>query len=171
MIAINSLNEIDDSLKDAFLRRYPRSGNVRMTGILFARPDSPLAKAEIIPSMPFFHRVSDNHIDIFCAGYGDERRSDDIPDEEEKEVARIDGRGWRFSDRTFIDVFSEFERRTGLEYSGGVDLFLTNAVFDRKTATAQLDFHSTIQCKLDEMKRDGAFEGVQQFFLEILRYS
>lgn len=44
-----------------------------MVGILFARPDSPLAKSDIIPSMPFFHDLSDNHIDFFCAGYGVEK--------------------------------------------------------------------------------------------------
>jgi hypothetical protein len=95
MIAIHSLKEIDHALPHAFLHRYPHSGNVRMVGILFARPDSPLAKSEIVPSMPFFHQLSDSHIDFFCAGYGVEARSDDHLDDKQ-EVGLIGGTLWKF---------------------------------------------------------------------------
>ena len=136
-----------------------------MVGILFARPESPLAKAEIIPSLSFFHKASDNHIDFFCAGYGAEDRYDDYRD-----IKGIDG-SWKFSDQAFIDAYTEFEKRTGLKYSGGVDLVLTNAKIDRETKIAQLDFGSTVFCQLDQMKKDGAFASIEQFFRSIIRFS
>jgi hypothetical protein len=169
MIAINSLRQIEHALPDAFLHRYPYSGDVRMVGILFARPDSPLAESDIIPSLRFFHQLSDNHIDFFCAGYGVESRWDDEPDLQE--VVRIDGVLWKFSNRAFLGVCTEFENRTRLKYSGGVDLVLTNARFDRQAERAQLDFGTTVFCQLDQMKKDGAFPSIEQFFMAIVRFS
>lgn len=169
MIAIHSLKEIEYSLEAAFLNRYAHSGNVRMIGILFARPDSPLAKSEIIPSMPFFHEMSDNHIDFFCPGYGVQDRWSQSLDE--LEIGRIGGSLWKFSNRAFIDVYSEFEKRTRFKYSGGVDLVLTNAVFDPKSQKAKMDFRSTLFCQLDQMKMDGAFATVEQFFMSVVSFS
>src|SRR5437667_457455 len=42
---------------------------VRMVGLLFARPDVPLAQVEVVPNLDYFHYRSGKHIDFFCAGY------------------------------------------------------------------------------------------------------
>jgi hypothetical protein len=34
-----------------------------------------------------------------------------------------------------------------------------------------LDFRSTVFCQLDQMKKDGAFLNIEQFFLSIIRFS
>ena len=138
-----------------------------MVGILFAHPDSPLAKSEIVPRLPYFHELSDNHVTFYCAGYGAE--GEDLINA--KNVVEIDEITWRFSDRAFIETFQEFEKRTGLKYSGGVDLVLTNAQFDPATKSAQLDFISTIFCQLDQMKEKRAFPSIEQFFMRIINYS
>ena len=167
MMAIHSLKAIEADLPGAFLKRYPACGNVRMVGILFAHPDSPLAKSEIVPRLKYFHQLSDNHITFYCAGYGTE--GEDL--ENAKEVANINENIWQFSDRAFIKTYKEFEKRTGLKYSGGVDLVLANAQFNPGKKTAQLDFLSTIFLQLDGMKADGAILSIEQFFMRIITYS
>src|SRR5437667_12055014 len=43
---------------------------VRMVGLLFARPDVPLAEVEVVPNLDYFHYRSGKHSDFLCAGYG-----------------------------------------------------------------------------------------------------
>ena len=73
-------DELISNLSGAFQYRYNTVSikRVRMVGIVFARPNSPLAKSEIIPQIADWHFRSGNHIDFFFAGYTTSRTSSRI---------------------------------------------------------------------------------------------
>src|SRR5262245_40301582 len=96
---------------------------VRLTGILFARPTSPLAKAEITPNLDDLHHRSGKHIQFLCAGY---RVGGDSQPGDQAEV----NSNWVFSAERFNAFRAEMEEVTTWRYSGGVDLILINARYD-----------------------------------------
>jgi hypothetical protein len=140
---------------------------VRMIGILFARPESNMGAKEVIPNLNYFNVRSGKHIDFFCAGYG----ADDPTDPDRKNQVTVSGVGWKFSDNKFNAIREEVETRTNWRYSGGTDLILTNARFDRNTNRAFLDFETIVKCYLDEMIRIKAIPSVEEFFERIIRYA
>ena len=169
MHPVISYGEIMSTLSTrlSFLLGKEPNRPVRLVGILFSRPDVPLAKAQIIDSLEYFHVRSGDHIDFFCAGYGP-----DDPDDEHREAqVKVLERGWYFNTIHFAEVCSELEAKTGWEYGGRTELILTNARYDREEGVAQLDFNSMIVCKLEKWIRIGAIEDVQDFFERIFRYA
>jgi hypothetical protein len=129
-----------------------------MTGLLFARPESPLAKSEIMPNMSYFNHRSGNHIDVFMAGYL-------------QVSGTITDGALEFSVPNFDEFRQEIESMTRWRYSGGVDLVLTNARLDEERGGAFLDFSSAIAINLDDAKRIGAIDTVEMFFEKIFRYA
>ena len=81
-------------LANAFRHSSPE--NVRMVGLLFARPESSLASSEIVPNLDYYHHRSGKHIDFFCAGYGQywENWRDEFPDQ--RVVSRGAHVNWKF---------------------------------------------------------------------------
>ena len=151
----------------SFLSENEPKRVVRLVGILFARPDVPLAKAQIIESLEYFHVRSGDHIDFFCAGYG----PDDPNDEHRDAQVQVLEQGWYFNNIHFESVCSELEAKTSWEYEGRTELILTNARYDREAGVAQFDFDSMIVCKLERWIRIGAIDDVQDFFQRIFRYA
>src|SRR5688572_6394124 len=43
----------------------------RLLGLVFCRPDKALAKQEILPSLPYYHRRSGKNVDFYFAGFDD----------------------------------------------------------------------------------------------------
>jgi len=161
-------------LAHAFKTRYRQSApeqGVRLVGLLFSRPTSPLAKEEIIPNLDYFHHRSGNHVDFFCAGYGQywQGRRDEFPDQ--TRVGPGQHSDWLFSAMKFNDFRGEIERMTRWRYSGAVDLILANGRYDAEQDEGHIDFSSAISCQLDKMKREGAITSVEAFFEEIFRFS
>jgi hypothetical protein len=143
----------------AFEERY-RLKDVNITGLLFARPESALAKAEVIPNIEYWHHRSDAFTDFFCAGYGafggpgvpsDSRRLDDVRHVE-----------WWYSATAFNNFLHEVERRTRWTYKGGTDIIIVNARHDSKTHAAWLDFSSAIAINLEQAKKDEAMRDVPE---------
>jgi|SRR2546427_6281100 len=138
---------------------------VRMVGLLFARPESTLAKEEILPNLGYFHERSADFITVFCAGYSDYNRQEI----DSEAVAEVKGKQWRFSNKSFdrsrrnLEIFSKWK------YSGTVELILTNARLGGDHAI--LDLSSAICANLSEMKRIGAIPNVEAFFESIFRYA
>ena len=166
-----SYQDLIDTLSKAFLARYPdgTSGRLRMIGILFARPDSQLAKSSILPHLDYFHHRSGNNFDFFCAGY-------QIDPELGAKVGNktgfiLDGEQMTFSSRGFNVIREELEYKTTWEYSGGVDLILTNARYDTDGSEAVIDYSSAIVCKRDEMLALNTISSIERFFEDICRYS
>jgi len=145
--------------------------HVRMTGLLFARPSSPLAKDEIIPSIEYYHHRSGDRIDFFCSGYGAywEGLREEFPDQ--VIVAPGKDPDWLFSAQKFNAFRAEIESMTMWKYSGGVDLLLANAIYDSAHQTASIDFSSLICCQLDRMKQDGAIQSVETFFERVFQFA
>jgi hypothetical protein len=148
------------------------SDELRMVGIVFARPTSQLAKAEIIPQIPDWHYRSGNHIDFYFAGYITLFLSGYSTTPPHFVSVPVPGRGdWLYNSELFNKFRQEIEAKTTWLYSGACDLLLTNARFDAAKDTAVLDFTSTIACQLDSMKDDKAIPIVERFFESIFRFA
>jgi hypothetical protein len=161
--------ELVSRLTNAFKNRYDVVGHddVRMVGIVFASPNSPLAGSEIIPRIADWHHRSGDHIDFFFAGYTYPHPpvhgyiSVPVPGQQD----------WLYSPRLFNRFREEIESRTKWRYSGACDLLLLNSRFDGHDEIAEVDFDSAIVCQLDSMKEDKAIKSVEQFFETIFRFA
>jgi len=147
------------------------SKKVKMVGLLFARPSLPLAKAEVVPNLDYFHYRSGSRVDFFCAGYdgytGRDEADGFIPVVVDKENCLK----WGFSEAMFIQLVKEIEAKSSWRYSGDPDLILANAHYDAARREAYLDFGQRVQCRLQRMKDIGAITSVPSFIEDIIRYA
>jgi hypothetical protein len=145
---------------------------VNLTGILFARPETALAKAEIIPQIDYWHHRSDNHTDFFCGGFG---AYGNQPDSEKPEDADplpdIRHDKWWYSPIAFTQFVNEIESLSTWNYSGGADLIITNARYNRDQNTAMLDFTSAMVVDLESAKKDEAILTVPHLVELIFRFA
>ncbi|MCK0506072.1 hypothetical protein [Aromatoleum anaerobium] len=138
-----------------------------MVGIIFARPNSPLAKSEIIPQLNDWHIRSGDHIDFYFVGYT-------YPHPPTQDYIEVDIPGsdpWLYSAKSFNALRKEIESRTTWQYGGGCELLLTNARFDSTAKAAYFDFSSAICCQLDAMKTDHAIQSIERFFETVFRFA
>tara|TARA_Y100001970_G_scaffold56232_1_gene71256 strand:- start:3601 stop:4428 length:828 start_codon:yes stop_codon:yes gene_type:complete len=148
--------------------RVEESRNSKLIGILFAHPNTPLAKSEIVDHLNQFHYRSGEAVDFFCVGYGaywPENYQSDI-----RKATSIDGTDWLFSDAAFSQVIDEIESLTKWQYSGETELILLSATKDG-SGEAKLDFGSAIVCNLEAMSKDLAFTSVRAFFEGVFRFA
>ena len=143
--------------------------NVRMVGLLFARPDVPLAEVEVVPNLDYFHYRSGKHIDFFCAGYDGYTGRDET--EGYRKINKEPELKWGFSERMFIRFMEDIEARSPWKYSGDCDLILANAHYDATKREVRIDLKHHVQCKLKQMKDIGAINSVTSFFEDIVRYA
>ncbi len=152
---------------------------VMLVGILFAHPESKIAREHLYPRFYYYNIRSGDITDFFWAGY--ERMwstSKDSPHDI--------GFGFRHRRPYYDDVefdddnFNRF--RKGLEkmsrwrYSGGLDLILTNAKYLPYLDTGRyndvhLDFQNAIVCKLDEFIHDGVISNIGEFLEHVFRFA
>ena len=171
MKPVNSWSSLISSLNASYNSRYPggSDGARRMTGILFARPNLPLAKMSVVDNLDYFHQRSGKNIDFFCAGY------DIYPSlfvrETGPPITRVDGVGWYFSNIAFNDLREKIEHFSNWNYRGGVELLLINTVFNRIGYCAEFQFDSSIVCDLDKMIQINAIDAVESFFESIFKYA
>lgn len=167
MEAAPTYEEVLRVLTYRFQEAYPDDGSsVRLTGLLFARPGSPLSRGEVTPNLFYFHRRSGDHIDFFLAGY-----SNGDPVSDCVKVPEGPGGYWTFSNELFDSLRRKLEAETAWRYGGGTELVLANARYDAKEKAASLDFASCVVCQLDSMKECGAIESVETFFERIFRFA
>jgi hypothetical protein len=157
--------DLIDSLTDRF--KFGTSKRVRMVGLVFATPNSPLSKAEIIPQLNDWHYRSGDHIDFYFAGYTYPRS----PVDGYVEVMIPGGQSWLYSAERFDAFRKELESRTTWEYGGSCELLLMNAQFDADVQQGNLDFGSLVCCQLDAMKRDEAIQSIERFFEKVFRFA
>ena len=138
MLAAASYKQI---LQD--LSRYDSRSGLRIAGIVFARPETPLAREEIFPSIGYYHFRSGPATNFYFAGFdeytGNAPSSLIVSDAES-------GIRWGYSARSFNELRRELERHTRWVYSGGCDLLVMGVSFTQSTGTARLDFSSAIDC-------------------------
>lgn len=173
MVPTYSLDEVIRYLRYPLERqRKDGASDARqMVGFLFARPDLPLARDEIVPSLNYFHHRSGEKIDFFCVGYGWFSPPNVAPDQREVHVSGRNEMGWGFSARRFDEFRRDIEKETNWRYGGGTELLLTNAFLPHGSQRVELEWNSVIRCDLDRMKTDGAIIGVNQLFEEVFRYA
>jgi len=142
---------------------------VRMVGLLFARPDVPLAEVEVVPNLDYFHYRSGKHIDFFCAGYDGYTGRDET--EGYRKINKEPELKWGFSERMFIRFMEDIEARSPWKYSGDCDLILANAHYDATKREVRIDLKHHVQYKLKQMKDIGAINSVTSFFEDVVRYA
>ena len=133
-----------------------------LVGLLFARPDSAVAKKDIIPNLSYLHYRSANNVDLFCAGYGADWEPAMYPDY--RQVGVVNGTKWFFSDKAFAGLCEELEHRTRWRYMGETDLILVNA-------DQTISFSQAIVVTLEKALRDNAIQSVASFFEEIIKFA
>jgi len=164
------LDDLTYRLTERFKYSYdedPPLRRTRMVGIAFARPQSSLTKAEIIPQLNDWHYRSGDHIDFFFAGYTYPHPV--VPGYMEVPIPGADP--WLYSAERFNAFRQAFEAKTTWQYDGGTELLLLNARFDVANGRGALDFGSMVCCQLDSMKSDQAFPSVERFFEAIFRFA
>lgn len=148
--------------------RVEETRDSKLIGILFAHPNSPLAKLEIVNHLNQFHHRSGEAVDFFCVGYGAYWPEGYKPDI--LRATNIDGTDWLFSDAAFSQVIDEIEELTKWQYSGETELLLLAAV-KNDVGETHLDFGTAIVCNLETMKKDQAFTSVRAFFEGVFRFA
>ncbi len=154
MIPTVSYSGMIEILGEAFRSRYKR-GDVTITAVLFARPSSSFAQNEVLPHIDYWHHRSDRYTDFFCPGY--------VPDASGQSgpvVAAVGGKTWCFSNMHLAMFLEEFEQHTSWRYSGGCELVVTNARYDKLQRRAFLDLSSAIGIDLELARRDTAMRDV-----------
>jgi hypothetical protein len=111
------LKDLAQDLREQISKHKLPLDTVRMVGLLFARPESVLAKTEILPNLGYFHVRSANFISVFCAGYSDHRHP---PETDSEVVPDLKGRKWRFSNYRFNQLRQRLESHSKWQYSGAV---------------------------------------------------
>jgi hypothetical protein len=161
--------ELMDRLNNAFQYRYQdgMSGGLRLIGLVFARPESPVAKTEMISQIPYWHCRSGDNIDFFFAGY-----TYPHPVIEGFQAVPVLGHAdWLYSPKLFNAFRTEIESQTQWRYSGACDLLLSNAFFDATQQKAVIDWKSIILCQLDQMLKDKAIDSIEKFFESVFRFA
>ena len=151
----------------AELTNAARWSQVRLGGILFARPSSDIAKREIVPNLDYFHHRSANTVHFFCAGYGAYWRPKDYPDSQV--ATSVGGTTWHFSNSCFDRLRRDIEGVTKWRYSGGADLVLMNVQVSHPSPVV-LDYGSAVCFRLNTMIATGVITGAEMFFEEIFRF-
>ena len=135
--------------------------NVKLIGILFCPPSSPLGKAEIVDLLPLYDCRSKNYIDFFCAGYIPALHAQHGIDKGHVSVGEY--LNWMFSNAVYDELIEELEKITTWKYSGESTLILLCASKDER-GKVDLHFDMTLICNLEQMIRDKSFTSVRAFF-------
>lgn len=140
-------------------------------GILLARPDHPLAQAEIIPGLNYLHHRSGSHVDFFCAGYGrcwpkGDSAPDDMPAVNERATADSP---WLFSQNAFVAFVEALEAASTWTYGGGATLLMMAATVNVSSRDVNFDYSQLIEIDLDRALSDGAIVSVRHFFEDVIR--
>jgi hypothetical protein len=164
-----SFEELISDLTEDFQSKGEASSiaRVRMIGIVFARPNSPLARREILPQLNDWHHRSGNHINFYFAGY---TYYHPITSEYLK-VQIPGGKPWLYSAERFEAFRKKIEESSSWNYGGSCELLLTNARYCPTTSQAFIDFSTAVCCQLDLMENDNAIQSIERFFESIFRFA
>lgn len=166
---LGDLSDLLESIAEGFFSsgRDLTHDQVRMVGLMFARPNSPLAKAEIIPQISDWHFRSGKNIDIYFAGYA--KTDQHLPDPLEVQIPGA--KSWWYSSESFDRSRRLIEDVTNWKYGGSCELLLTNSYYYPASKEVEIPFKCTVCCQLDVMKFDQAIISVERFLESIFRFS
>lgn len=145
--------QIEDALTWAFENRYRNKG-VALTGILLARPEDSLTRAEILPNLNYWNHRSGDSIDFFCVGYLPRWFADstaDLPP-----VVTVGSGEWAFALSAFVELLRDIEATANVAYDGGPCLLLLNSHYDGTRMCARLDYSRIVWINFRQAIEDGA---------------
>lgn len=122
-------------------------------GILITRPDLEVGKS-IMDSLNYYHHTTGKNINFYLPGYGAYWYKT-YPDG--RNVSKIDGVDWSYSDKKFVDFISDMEKYSKWEYSGESELLLL------EYKDGIFSFDGMMRFYLDEMLRDNVITSVSAF--------
>lgn len=138
-----------------------------LTGLLFCRPTTKLAKESILPAVFDFHYSSGPHTHFYFPGY----RQTDEYDSLAVSPATSDAPAYKFDASSFHEFKDLIQLKTKWKYSGGTDLILANARYDRIRKEGYLDFSCTICLQLESVQDEKRFPEIGMFFERIFQFA
>lgn len=166
---IASNERLSSSVGTMFERRREKrkdknlTSDLALVGLLFARPSDDFAAKKILPELDYFDIRSGEYMDFFCVGYSKQSTAQSSP------VTKVKGQQWWFSNDSFNKLREQITRESKWVYSGQAELLLANA--KASGSKSFIDYSSAIQCRLEEMEKDKAFNSVSEFFEKIFTYA
>jgi hypothetical protein len=144
-----TLEKVREILQEKFEQDLHGQSTVRLIGLIFGRPALPLFREQLLPNFGYWHHRTSTYTDFFTMGFADSVKS--------------------FSDREFVKAVTQVETSTSWRYSGGTDLIVANACFDRKLKTLAFDWTCAIVIPLEEALATGAIRNVTSLFEKTCR--
>jgi hypothetical protein len=166
MMPLKDFDFIQRDLTERFERNALRKP-VSLVAIIFSRPESALAKGEILPAIDYFNERGNNTV-FYFAGYDPEQVK-----AAQTSVLGPEDEPWYFEAESFNRVRAEVEMRTTWKYSGSSDMILTNARYGPFDGYIQgrIDFQTAIVLRLDKLKEISTFPTVGELFEQIFQYA
>lgn len=164
------------------LTRTPEKTS-RLIALLFCRPDHPLMKSDIIPSLPYFHFRSGGNTAFYFGGfeYDEDEWAGDLKETKELSLDEStytmirgpEGQTWCFIPRLFNLFRREVQNATNWRYSGGCDMILANSRIDKESDSfpCTIDFRSSMVLRLDRLSEIPSMPAVSVLFETIFRYA
>ncbi len=123
----------------------------RLLALVFAQPDSPLFKKQILPKLQYWHARSAEHAHLLCVGHAES--------------------GKTFSAALFSDSVRWLQARSGWEYSGNTDLVLLNARSPGTSRSVELQTNRVVAFCFEDAITDGAFRNVPRFMERLFSFA
>lgn len=144
---------------DSFAESLPVP--VRPVALIFGRPSCKVFKDELLPDRKYYDLRSGANIELFYMGYAD-------PEAQYVNAGEFDDND--FSDQSFADAVSDFERRTTWKYSGETDIILLNSFFTPQRKV-RLDFSNVFTVQLEAAIDSKLIGSGRVFIEEVMRQS
>jgi hypothetical protein len=140
--------------------------------IIFARPDSPAFKADLFPSLEYYHHRSSKLIELFVIGYLPKSYSqgDDISANEWSDLL--------FDAEKFAESIGEIENETTWRYSGQTDIIVAMAHLNMRKypngalmAQSEIDFSQAVCLCVERAVADKLIPSGSAFLENVIRAS
>lgn len=138
------------------LRPQTASNQSKVLGILFANPEVPFVKNEILPSLDYFHHLTATHLDIFCGGFFAYVPPGECPD---RKSVRVGDVPWEYSSKAQIELEDEIEKMSSWKRSGETTLLLIEV--SNTSSGIEFKFDHSLDLNLEKMIKDGAISSVR----------
>ena len=166
MMPMKDFGWVQDDLRQRFetgMLRKPAS----LVAFIFSRPDCALAKGEILAAIDYFNERGNNTV-FYFAGYDQKKTRPDSP-----EVKGPGNESWYFDAQAFNAFRADVEDQTKWKYSGGSDMILTNAKYEKvgEYMQARIDFSHVMLLQLDKLKEISTAQTVGELFEQIFQFA
>ena len=160
MLPAPSYDSLTSQLGCAFESRYQGAPSIFATGLLLARPELIFVRNEVLPHIEHLDLISADFVDYFMVGYSDIPLSGNS--ETTAGVCKNSDGYFSFSSRDFVGFQRALEAdystdQLSWRYSGGCDLLMMNARFDRESRRAELGFENVMSFNVEAALTSGAF--------------